>query len=115
MAQANLAWAAWRDGDASGAQERARTALEIWKRLGAISPWQWTALWPLISLALSRDNISRAIDHASAMLNPEQQRLPRSLTAHLECAIQGYEEGDTAATRSYLKQAVELAQDLGYL
>jgi tetratricopeptide (TPR) repeat protein len=115
MAQANLAWVAWCDGDASSAQERARTALEIWKRLGAISPWQWTALWPLISLATARDDLPGAIDHASAVLDPEQQRLPQDLAVHLEGAVQGFEAGDKTAARNYLKQAIELAQDLGYL
>jgi hypothetical protein len=115
MANANLAWLAWRAGNASTAREGARAALEAWQKLRAVSPWEWTARWPLISLSLAQDDVRAAIDHARAMLDPQAQRLPDALTGEFEAAIQAWDAGDTTAAHTYLKQAIELAQGLGYL
>ncbi len=120
MAKANLAWIAWRGGDMAGARLLGQTALELFEQWTqwyghTIYPFQWAALWPLIAIALAGREISRAIDHARALLAPSQQRLPDDLTVLLEKTLQAWEQNQPEAAQDYLHQSVELAQFMGYL
>ena len=116
MARANLAWLAWREGDLSETEANGRTALESWQQVPiGQAPFQWTALWPLIGVALAQDQVSEAVDYARALLEPTQQLLSEALTAIVEEAIHTWEGGDLEETRTNLDQAVELAQEMGYL
>jgi tetratricopeptide (TPR) repeat protein len=115
MARANLAWVAWRQGNLSEAQANARAALEEWKALPANYPFYWTALWPLISIALAQDQLSAAIDDARALLAPQQLLLPDALRATVEAATQAWDSGRLEAACAHLQQAVVLAEELGYL
>jgi len=116
--QANLAWVAWREGHMAQAEVNGRAALELWHQLPAghsSCAFQWTALWPLISTAFLQDQVEQALDHARALLEPTQQRLPDALTAAVEKAIQAWEEDEAKTVRPYLSQAIELAQEMGYV
>jgi predicted ATPase len=118
MARANLAWVAWRTGDLQGAGEHGRTALELWHQLPsrhASAPFQWTALWPLIVVALHEGQLATAIDYLRILLDPTQQRLPDTLTALLEQAIHTWERGEMETARALLAQSVSMAQQLHYL
>jgi hypothetical protein len=91
--------------------------MDLWQQLPvdqAIYPFQWTAFWPLIGVALARDLTSEAVDYARALLEPSQQRLPDALSALLEEAIKSWEGGETETAHTYLNQAIELAQELGW-
>jgi tetratricopeptide (TPR) repeat protein len=114
-AKANLAWVAWREKDLSRAQENGRAALELWQQPLPVYPFQWTALWPLIGVALAQAQVSEAVDYARALLEPAQQRFPDALTAVVEEAIKAWEGGESETTRTHLNQATDLAQELGYL
>jgi tetratricopeptide (TPR) repeat protein len=113
-AKANLAWVKWHEGNLSGAQENGRIALEMWQQAPLVYPFQWTALWPLISAALVQDQVSEAVDYARALLESSQQRLPDALTALLEEFIKTWEGGETETADTCLNQAIELAQELGW-
>ncbi len=115
MARANLAWVAWRQGNLSEAQANARAALDGWKALQVDYPFHWTALWPLISIALARDQLSAAIDDARLLLAPQQQPLPDALRATVEAATQAWDSGRLGAARAHLQQAAALAGEMGYL
>jgi len=118
MAQANRAWLAWRDGDLAQAEADGRAALELWRQLPASHSscaFQWTALWPLIGVALAQSETTKASEYARALLDGTQQRLPASLEEALGLAVSAHDEGDTEVARIHLAQAVELAQELGYL
>jgi hypothetical protein len=114
-AKANLAWVAWRQGDLAEAQEQGYATLEMWRKSPIIVPFRWTALWPLIGVALAQDRISEAIEHARALLAPTQQLLPDALTKVLEAAIEASENGQLETARAQLNQAMSLAQENGYL
>ncbi len=123
-AQANLAWVAWREGNLAQAQERGQTALELWQQLPAghsSCAFQWTALWPLLGTALapdkavSEEEVAQACEFARALLEPTQQRLPDELTMILDQAVKAREEDALETCRTYLHQARELAQEMGYL
>jgi tetratricopeptide (TPR) repeat protein len=122
-ARANQAWLAWHEGNLSEAQVRGKAALEIWQRLQSNYPFQWTAIWPLIGVALrqaqdaelAQERVSVAIDHVQVLLEPSQQQLPHELTSVLENAINTWGSGELEMTCTYLNHAIELAQELGYL
>jgi predicted ATPase len=118
IAQANLAWVAWRATDWEQAQQHAERALQIWQDLkqhAYVSPLLWLALWPLLGLALKQDRIDAAIQSAETMLDASQQRLPDDLTSLLSQAVAGWAAGDLPLTRQYLDAACPLAGQFGYL
>jgi DNA-binding SARP family transcriptional activator len=117
-AHANLAWAAWREGDLAQAEAHGRTALDVWQQVPAghsSCAFQWTALWPLIAVALAQDRADEASACAQVLLEGTQQPLPDPLTAAVEQAIGAQEEGESEGARSCFEQAIELAQAMGYL
>jgi tetratricopeptide (TPR) repeat protein len=114
-AKANLAWLAWRAEDLAAAQEHGRAALELWRQTPLVYPFQWTALWPLIGVALAQDQVSEAVDSARGLLEATQQHLPDVLTAIVEEAIAAWDHGQAETARTHLHRACALAQELGYL
>jgi hypothetical protein len=78
-------------------------------------PFEWAALWPLIAVALVQGQDTEAVEHARALLSPAQMRLPEPLEAVLHDAIAAWEGGDASAARARLNEAVELAQQTGWL
>jgi len=115
MARANQAWVAWRQGKLSEAQANARAALDGWKALQVDYPFHWTALWPLISIALAQDQLSAAIDDARVLLAPQQQSPPDALRTAIEAATQAWDSGRREAACAHLQQAAALAGEMGYL
>ena len=118
IATANQAWIAWRAGDLTQTQEFGHAALELWRRLPTghgSTLFQWLALFPLLAAALRQEQLVLAIDHARALLDPAQQRLPDTLTASLEQAVQAWDRGDRVTAHTRLHQAANLAQQMHYL
>ena len=115
MAHANLAWVAWREGDHDQVRELARTAFAAWQRGQWIYAFHWTARLPLLALSLDRNQISDALEHAQALLDPQQQKLPEKLEAALETAVQAGEAQQAKQVSTYLQRAVALAQETGFL
>jgi DNA-binding SARP family transcriptional activator len=117
-AQANLAWVAWRKGNLAEAEANGQAALELWQQLPASHSscaFQWTALWPLIGVALAQDRADEAAACASVLLASTQQLLPGGLAAVVEKAIKAQEEGDAERARACFGHALALAQEMGYL
>ena len=96
----------------SEVRENGRAALDLWP---PVYPFQWTALWPLIGAAITRDQVSEAVGYGRALLEPLQQRLPDTLTRELEEAIGRWEGGEPEIACAILDRAIELAQEMGYL
>jgi tetratricopeptide (TPR) repeat protein len=114
MARANLAWVALREGNLAEAQLNGQAALELW-RPPVKMPFMSLALWPLIRVRLACNQVSEAIEHARALLEPEQQPLPDALAAVVERAVTTWEKSESEIARTHLERAIELAQELGYL
>jgi hypothetical protein len=74
----------------------------------------WTALCPLIALALDAGDLASAIDYIRRLLNPNQPRLPNALTASFEQALLAWKHGAPERVTLLLQQATALAQ-LHYL
>jgi tetratricopeptide (TPR) repeat protein len=115
IARANLAWMAWRAQDLPEVVDNGHAALSIWRPQPAAYAFYWTALCPLIGVALNLGQQAEAIDYARELLEPAQMRLPGPLAETLGQAIQAWEEKDAGAAQAHLDHALELAQEMGYL
>jgi len=117
-ARANLAYIAWREGDLAAVQAHGLEALALWHQLPpghASCSFQWTALWPLIAVALTRDQVSEAVGYARALIDPSQLRLPDVLTAVLEKTIQAWQDDQPDVVQELLRSAISQAQAMGDL
>jgi tetratricopeptide (TPR) repeat protein len=114
-AKANRAWVSWREENLAEAQENGRTALELWQQMPLVYPFRWTALWPLIGVALAENRTADAVEHARSLLEVTQQRLPDRLTGQLEEAISAWEGGEPQRAHACLNQCIEVAQEMGDL
>ena len=90
-------------------------ALKLWPPVHASSSFRWTALWPLIGAALSRDDTGAAVEFARGLLEPSQQRMADDLHAPVEAAVQAWDEGDKSAARGLLEDAAAIARTAGRL
>lgn len=117
-AQANMAWAAWREGDWAEVVRHGRTALTLWQQLPeghASAAFQWTALFPLMVVALAEEQLPEAVGYAQTVLDPSQQKLPDGLTAVLENALTTWQKNQPDQTRQWLTEAIILAQQINFL
>lgn len=115
MAKANIAWVAWRENNVSDAETNARAAMELLQKVPQGQIFAWTFAWPLMGVALSRDDLPVAIECARSMLGPLQQPLPLELTAAIREAMKAWEEGQPRVARGLLHDAFPLAENRGYL
>ena len=88
---------------------RPASALADWASEGRVGAgvFQWTALFPLVGVAVERGKLDEAMVHAAALLDPSQQSLPVELESALRVAV---EEGGA----KQLSTVLELARPLGY-
>ncbi len=114
-ARANEAWIAWRGDDLVATERCGRAALDLWPPVHASSSFRWTALWPLIGTALSRDDTASAVEWARGLLDPSQQRMAEDLDAPVDAAVHAWEDGDVRAARSRLEEAAAIARRTGRL
>jgi hypothetical protein len=114
MAKANLAWVAWRDGNSEEAEMLGRDALELWHGMEDPYSFDWAALWPLIAVAFSRNDIACAIEHTRALFVENQHPLPQKLASITQEAIQSWENNPETA-HADLEHALQTAQELGQL
>jgi tetratricopeptide (TPR) repeat protein len=114
-ARANQAWVAWRQGERSEAELAGREALRRWQSLSLVYPLQWMARWPLLALDLEHQRLPEALEHARALVEPRQQRLPETLQGSLTSALTRWEAGDPEAARAHLVQARDTARHLHHL
>jgi tetratricopeptide (TPR) repeat protein len=115
VADANEAWAAYRDGDLAQVERSARSAFAHWQRSSGSNPLRWLALWPLIGAALARGETGAAIEHARELFGPTQQPPPDALAVPLQAAIAAWEAGRTDEARGLLVETLPLAREQGYL
>jgi eukaryotic-like serine/threonine-protein kinase len=114
MAQANLAWVAWREGHHDEAETQGNMALDEWRARGLAYPFRWAAHWPLLGVARARGRIGDAIAHARELSAPVQQPLPAPLRALVDQAAQAWDAGQPEAAASYLDAALAAAREAGY-
>jgi DNA-binding SARP family transcriptional activator len=114
-AHANLAWLAWRVGNRPEARAHGQQALTAWRGTSLVFASQWTALWPLIAVALAENQVAEAAEYARALLDLTQQRPPAVLEAALEATVRAANLGDLEAARAEIASVLDPARALGYL
>ena len=118
-AKANQSWAAWAEGKEAEALAYAEEAFTIWGSLPsgfASCVFQWTALMPVLNIAVNSGRLEDAVRHARALLEPPQKRLPESLTASLEKCITAWDGGEKPdRIQAYCRHALDLARQEMYL
>jgi hypothetical protein len=105
---ANRAWAALANEQDDDARAQATAALDEWRKISVPYPMQWLALFPLIALAARHERVGEAVEFASRLFEPEQQRLPDALSSAVQAAID-------SAQRDDFERVVDLAKQLKYL
>lgn len=127
MAQANLAWAARREGNLVEAQEMGQTALALFQQTMQAQMFPWIVLWPLIGVRLAQNQAAsapaeadaeadaEAVEYARGLFTSTGQPQPDALASVIETAIQSWEAGQPEKAHTCLVQAAALAEQMGYL
>ena len=109
LLSANTAWLAFRDGDLDLAARHGEAALAAWRAEGrtGYGVFEWTARFPLLGVAVARNDVDTATAHAHGMLEQTQQPLPDEIAVALH---RGLDRRDGA-----FAEALELARRHGYV
>jgi hypothetical protein len=73
------------------------------------------SLWGLLDESINQNRIYKAYEYALELVASTQPPLPNALKAVVLEAIKSWEERHPEITRNHFKQALKLAQELGYL
>jgi len=109
------AWIAWRDGNLVEAETYGRASLEGRQRQQRANAFLWAGLWPLIGAALAQEKIVDAMNNARMLLDSTQQPPPEQLRVLLVAALQAWDAGQQEAALMRIRQAVPIAEEMGYL
>jgi class 3 adenylate cyclase/tetratricopeptide (TPR) repeat protein len=115
MAMGNLAWVRFRQNDLAQAHEQASAGVAKLLETPQGHILLWVALWPLIGVALARQETDEAIQHVSELLVPPQMAMPAALEAELRSAVETWKKKDHNAAHRFLKKATDMARAIGYL
>src|SRR5439155_16617230 len=75
MAKGNLAWVHLREGDLAAAYADGSEGVEKISQTPQGHILVWVGLWPLIGVAIARDQIADAIKHVEKLLVPPQMAM----------------------------------------
>ncbi len=110
------AWLAWRDGDLVLAESCGRASIqELQSRQVRPNPFLWAGRWPLIGVALAREQIAAAIDDVRLLFDSTQQPPREPLAELLTAVLQAWDTGEQEQARALLQQTLPLATEMGYL
>ncbi|HLG62442.1 MAG TPA: AAA family ATPase [Ktedonosporobacter sp.] len=110
------AWVAWRDGNLAEAETFGRASLEaIQLQSLASNLFHWVGVWPLLGVALAREQVSDAIGYARLLLAPKQQAPSGAIATLLAAALTAWENEKQEEARAIFRQVVPLAEEMGYL
>ena len=115
MARASFAWVAWKEDRDAEAEALAQEALNLWHGMEDPYSCDWMALWPLIAIALKRDDIAQAAEYVRAILDEKQNPLAEEVSAACREVVDASSRKDTAALRAQLGNVLRTARDFRYL
>lgn len=109
------AWIAWRAGRLDEAQAFGLAARE--KLLGPFRPYpfQWIVYFPLIAVAVAKEQLAEAIEYVQSVLDPTQMILPEDLTTALKGIVEVWEAKQFDSVRQSLTDTLKLATKYSYL
>jgi tetratricopeptide (TPR) repeat protein len=117
-AEANLSWLYWREGNLAQAEKKGTKALKLWQQLPAdhaSGAMKWTALWPLFGKSVLQEKLSKAVKYIDALCDISQQRMPQILEESVIEIKNISKKNDPKKLKICLENAMNLAQQLGYL
>src|SRR6185436_4178502 len=79
MADANLAWLAWREQRSNDVESLGQEALKLWHGMKDPYGFDWMALLPLIAVALAGDRLEQAVEYTRGLFGENQHPLPPAL------------------------------------
>jgi DNA-binding SARP family transcriptional activator len=109
------AWIAWRDGKLIEAEAYGRASLEEDQAAADINIFRWVGIWPLLGVALVREDLADAMSYARMLLDPGLQLPAEQVRTLLEAALQARDAGQQEEARVLLQQVVSPAKEMGYL
>jgi hypothetical protein len=115
MARANLAWVTWQQENYAEAEKLATEALESWHGMDDPYGFDWMALWPLIAIALRRQDGGAAIGIARRLLVENQHPSSEKLLNVIRKACDEWQNGAQENATVSLALAMGLARELSYL
>lgn len=115
VACASLGWVAWKEGDGAGITQNNRLAWDAWERLSFPHPFQWTAGFTELRLLLGWAPAKKLAELARLLHDAPQMRLPDPIHEKLAAGINAFEADDQAAVKARLDEALQAAEELGYL
>lgn len=112
-ASAVRGWLDWRRDRASAAEwlEKARAT---WLTHKQPFPFRWVAGFPLLSLALARDDFGLAQSLLEDLLHPSQQAMPSAVVEAIGRAIAAIDQTDFVSAATDVASVRRLAEELGY-
>ncbi len=120
VCQAGLAWAVLRQTDPLEAldlqkvEHLALKALEAWEKHRSPYPLKWMAWWPLIQIAIEKEQLSEAIDYARELFEPDQQALASAIEPALTAALAAWDAEKHNDAHDWLIKALEAARKLNF-
>jgi tetratricopeptide (TPR) repeat protein len=114
-AKGNQSWMALHYGRLDESQQLGLEALDLWSQVPFVYPFQWTALWPLIAVAVEQGNPDQAVDYARALLAEDQQCLPDQVSSELLAVIEAWKMNNHVEMINYFKKALSLAGKYRFL
>ena len=113
-----LAWLALQRGDLEAARRDAAVADDLFTHDGAVFPFRWLSLWPLLACDVEDGRMREAAGRLPPLLDATAQPMPGSLAhevrAVLAAAARGA-VGDGSDLRRALDRALRAARRHGYL
>jgi DNA-binding SARP family transcriptional activator/tetratricopeptide (TPR) repeat protein len=122
VSQAGLAWLVFQQVDPLDpsdpkldvAAHLAHQALEAWEKHGSPYSLQWQAWWPLIRVALVKDQLAEAIGFARGMFGPDQQAPDPVIQPPLTAALAAWDAENRTEAQDFLQQALAIARSLNF-
>ncbi len=122
VSQAGLSWVALQRADPTepsdqGLEEAARLAqkaVEAWEKHGSPYSLKWMAWWPLIRVALVKNQLAEAIAYAREMFGPNQQAPDPEIEPVLKEALAAWEAEKPSEASKLLTRAMEKARKLNF-
>jgi class 3 adenylate cyclase/tetratricopeptide (TPR) repeat protein len=115
MANANLAWVAWKNGNREQARTLGTDALERWHGMSDPYGFDWMALLPVIAADSEDNRVEEAIVHVRELFGPNQHPLPPALTQAAQRVIDSEKEDSSVLRVQKLNRLIEVSKEIGYL
>ena len=117
IALANKGWLAWRDGDNVSAVNLCQAAFQYWSQYVGVYALQSLAVWVLLAIAVSHQDLQEANHWALALLDtsPDIQPVLEPMASLLSKALSAYKGNEAQASYQFFAQALEAAKAAGDL